>query len=84
MTIDPLNSPLNYSDGLSSKVQTRSRYTQKVTEAVKKNISLTIKEDILKNSAIPPHTPYNTLSVDDFLNLCEIVTPPPHSFILTS
>jgi hypothetical protein len=45
-------------------------YTQKEAGEVKKKISLTIKEDIPKNSAIPPHTPNNALSVDDFVSLC--------------
>jgi hypothetical protein len=68
---------------LSSKAQTRSRYTQKDTEAVKKNINLTIKEEMPKNSAIPPHTPYNTLSIDDFLNFCDIKIPPhSHSLLI--
>lgn len=46
------------------------------TETVNKNINLTIKEDIPKNSAIPPHTPCNTLSADDLINLCDIDLPP--------
>ena len=57
-----------HSDSLSFKDQTRNTYIQAETEAVKKNISLTIKEDIPKNSAIPPHTPNNALSVCDFVN----------------
>lgn len=34
------------------------------------NINLMIKEDIPKNSAIPPHTPNKALSVDDFVSFC--------------
>lgn len=50
-------------------------YTQTETEAVKKNINLIAKGDILKKLAIPPHTPYNTFS-DDLVNFCDLGTPP--------
>jgi hypothetical protein len=59
-----------HSDGLFFNVKTRITYTQKEAGEVKKKISLTTKEDIPKNSAIPPHTPNNALSVDDFVSLC--------------
>ena len=40
------------------------------------NISLTIKEDTPKNSAIPPQTPAIDLSTDDFLSfLFKQITP---------
>src|SRR5699024_7889676 len=64
-----------YNDGLSFNAQIRIIYTHTETEAVKKNISLTTKGDIPKNSAIPPQIPYKTLSVDDFLSLFCIVIP---------
>ena len=43
---------------------------------VKKNINLTIVEDIPKNSATPPQTPRNNLFFEDFFNFCIIITPP--------
>lgn len=42
---------------------------------VKKNISLTIKEEMPKNSAIPPQTPYNALSVEDLVSFLYIKYP---------
>lgn len=48
----------------------------KLAGGKKINISLTAKEDIPKNSAIPPQTPEKDLSVDDFLNLfCKLIPP---------
>lgn len=41
---------------------------QKEMPTVKKNISLTIKEEISKNSAIPPQTPNNALSFEDLVS----------------
>jgi hypothetical protein len=42
----------------------------------KMNMSLTAKDDIPKNSAIPPQTPDIDLSVEDFLNLLfNLITP---------
>lgn len=38
-------------------------------------INLTAKEEIPKNSAIPPQTPIIDLSVCDFLNFCFICIP---------
>lgn len=38
-------------------------------------INLTIREDIPKNSAIPPHTPVKALSVDDFIKFLYILFP---------
>ena len=46
------------------------------TVAVTIKINLTINEDIPRNSAIPPHTPYTALSVDDFLNFFDMNIPP--------
>ena len=44
---------------------------------IKINISLMLKEEIPKNSAIPPQTPNRDLSVDDFLNflLSNVISP---------
>lgn len=35
-----------------------------------------MKEETPKYSAIPPHTPYKALSVDDLVNFFDIKTPP--------
>jgi len=43
-------------------------YISKVAGKNNIKISLTIKEDIPKNSAILPQTPDSDLSIDDFLN----------------
>lgn len=51
------------------------KYTHKETENVRKNSNLTTKEDIPKNSAIPPQTPIKDLSVDDFVNFLKIISP---------
>jgi len=45
------------------------------TAPVTKNINLTIKGEILKNSAIPAHTPNKTLSVEDLINFFNQYSP---------
>ncbi len=47
-----------------------------------RNINLTIKEEIPKNSAIPPHTPYNALSVEDLINFCANKNSPKNFHLL--
>lgn len=44
---------------------------------------LTAKDEIPKNSAIPPHTPAITLSCDDFLNLLPLILLPPLYYFLS-
>lgn len=65
-----------YKDGgLSGSVLASIMYISKLP-GMKINMSLTIKEDIAKNSAIPPHTPAIDLSFDDFLNFLFIAILP--------
>ena len=52
----------------------RIKYIKKET-GVKININLTIKGEIPKCSAIPPHTPNNAFSFDDFVNLFNVIPP---------
>lgn len=67
--------------GFSSNAQTRIKYIQNETVAVTKNINLTPKGDIPKNSAIPPHTPYKALSFEDFISFLNLISPPILEFI---
>jgi hypothetical protein len=48
---------------------------------VNTKISLTIKESILKYSAIPPQTPVKTLSLFDLYNLFSIFSQPPYKLL---
>jgi hypothetical protein len=66
----------DYNDlGLSGIVLTSIIYISKLA-GKKRNINLTPKGEIPKNSAIPPQTPPIDLSVRDFPNLFFKSTPP--------
>ena len=46
------------------------------------NINLTSKGEIFMYSAIPPHTPNNALSVDDFLSFFNPIPPNQETLLL--
>jgi hypothetical protein len=61
---------------ISFNTLVRNIYTKIEMGVVTKNNTLTIKEDIPRESAIPPHTPNSALSVVVLVNFCNISIPP--------
>ncbi len=58
----------DYSEGFSVNDAARMIYTQKEAGQVMINMSRTTRDEMPKNSAIPPHTPNKDLSLDDFIS----------------